>query len=137
MIDKEVLEEKLKLLTEYITVTTTATQLTGKTSNSNKIRRSLHLALVLSLVYNGVERLIKMSRKVNIHEAKTHFSKLLARVKEGEEIIIAKAGKPVARLVPIKKQPEKRVPGSAKGKITIAPDFDAPLSDSVLELFEK
>ncbi|HAA90023.1 MAG TPA: hypothetical protein DCE07_05570, partial [Peptococcaceae bacterium] len=47
-----------------------------------------------------------MSRKVNIYEAKTHFSKLLARVMEGEEIIIAKAGKPVARLVPIKEQLE-------------------------------
>ncbi|NPV30025.1 MAG: type II toxin-antitoxin system Phd/YefM family antitoxin [Firmicutes bacterium] len=78
-----------------------------------------------------------MPRKVNIHEAKTHFSKLLARVKEGEEIIIAKAGKPVARLVPVKEQPAKRVPGSAKGKITIAPDFDVPLAESVLELFEK
>ncbi len=85
----------------------------------------------------GIEGLIKVSKKVNVHEAKTHFSKLLARVMEGEEIIIAKAGKPVARLVPIKKQPERRFPGSAKGKITIAPDFDAPLSDSVLELFEK
>ncbi|MGB9792341.1 MAG: type II toxin-antitoxin system Phd/YefM family antitoxin [Thermacetogeniaceae bacterium] len=78
-----------------------------------------------------------MPKKVNIHEAKTHFSKLLAHVMEGEEIIIAKAGKPVARLVPIKKQPEQRFPGSAKGMITIAPDFDAPLPDSVLELFEK
>jgi len=54
----------------------------------------------------GIEGLIKMSRKVNIYEAKTHFSKLLARVMEGEEIIIAKAGKPVARLVPIKEQLE-------------------------------
>ncbi len=77
-----------------------------------------------------------MPREVNIYEAKTHFSKLLALVKEGEEIIIAKAGKPVARLVPFREQPEKRVPGSAKGKITIAPDFDAPLPESVLELFE-
>ncbi|MDH7578288.1 MAG: type II toxin-antitoxin system Phd/YefM family antitoxin [Bacillota bacterium] len=77
-----------------------------------------------------------MPREVNIHEAKTHFSKLLARVREGEEIIIAKAGKPVARLVPLKEQPVKRVPGSAKGKITLAPDFDAPLPESVVELFE-
>ena len=78
-----------------------------------------------------------MIRKINIHEAKTHFSKLLSHVKEGEEIVIAKAGEPVARLVPIKEQPVKRVPGSAKGKITIAPDFNAPLPDPVLELFEK
>jgi len=76
-------------------------------------------------------------RKVNIHEAKTRFSQLLSRVKEGEEIIIAKAGKPIARLVPVKEHPAKRVPGSTRGKITIAPDFDAPLSESVLELFEK
>lgn len=78
-----------------------------------------------------------MIRKVNIHEAKTHFSKLLAHVKEGEEIIIAKAGEPVARLVPIKEQPAKRVPGSAKGKIAIPPDFNAPLPDAVLESFEQ
>ncbi len=78
-----------------------------------------------------------MFRKVNVHEAKTHFSKLLAYVKEGEEVIIAKAGEPVARLVPIKGQPTKRVPGSAKGKIAIASDFNAPLPNTVLELFEK
>jgi prevent-host-death family protein len=78
-----------------------------------------------------------MLRKVNIHEAKTHFSKLLAHVKEGEEVIIAKAGEPVARLVPFKEQPAKRVPGSAKGKIAIDPDFNAPLPNTVLELFEK
>lgn len=78
-----------------------------------------------------------MLRKVNVHEAKTHFSKLLSYVKEGEEIIIAKAGEPVARLVPIKEQPVKRVPGNAKGKITIAPDFEASLPDAVLEMFEK
>jgi prevent-host-death family protein len=78
-----------------------------------------------------------MIRKVNIHEAKTHLSKLLEHLKEGEEIIIAKAGEPVARLVPVKERPVKRAPGSAKGKISIAPDFDAPLPDHVLEMFEK
>jgi len=75
--------------------------------------------------------------QVNIHEAKTHFSKLLARVKAGEEIIIAKAGKPVARLVPVTERPIQRVAGSAKGKITVAPDFDAPLPERVLEAFER
>lgn len=78
-----------------------------------------------------------MSTYVNIHQAKTHLSKLLARVKEGEEIIIAKAGKPIARLVPMAKHPTRRVPGSAKGKLYVAPDFDAPLPDSIMEEFEK
>ncbi len=55
----------------------------------------------------------------------------------GEEIIIAKAGKPVARLVPIGERPSRRMPGSAIGKIVIAPDFDDPLPESMLEEFEK
>lgn len=78
-----------------------------------------------------------MATSVNIHEAKTHLSQLLARVKEGEEIIIAKAGKPIARLVPVVERPAHRVAGSAKGKIVIAPDFDAPLPEPVLEAFER
>ncbi|MEW6228455.1 MAG: type II toxin-antitoxin system Phd/YefM family antitoxin [Bacillota bacterium] len=78
-----------------------------------------------------------MSVYVNIHQAKTQLSRLLARVLEGEEIIIAKAGKPIARLVPIAERPIKRVPGSARGIVTIAPDFDAPLPESVLEEFER
>lgn len=77
-----------------------------------------------------------MPKQVNIHEAKTHLSKLLARLKEDEEIIIAKAGKPIARLVPVIERPTRRSPGSAKGKVTIAADFDAPLPESVLEEFE-
>jgi prevent-host-death family protein len=78
-----------------------------------------------------------MALQVNIHEAKTHFSKLLARVKEGEEIIIARAGKPIARLVPVVDRPVQRLPGSAKGKVAIAPDFDAPLPELILEEFER
>lgn len=77
-----------------------------------------------------------MPVQVNIHEAKTHLSKLLARVQEGEEVIIAKAGRPIARLVPMIERPTKRVPGSAKGKVVIAPDFDAPLPEAVLREFE-
>ena len=73
---------------------------------------------------------------VNVHEAKTHLSRLLARVGEGEEIIIARAGKPVARLVPIPGKVKKRVPGTARGKIVIGDDFNEPLPDSVLEEFE-
>ncbi len=60
----------------------------------------------------------------NIHEAKTHFSKLVERAAAGEEIIIGKAGKPVARLVPYREEPPKRMPGSMKGKIRMASDFD-------------
>jgi prevent-host-death family protein len=78
-----------------------------------------------------------MSSKVNIHEAKTQFSKLLKRVGNGEEIIISKAGKPVARLVPINEITEKRRPGSAKGEVFIAEDFDAPLPESIMTLFEQ
>jgi prevent-host-death family protein len=78
-----------------------------------------------------------MPLQVNIHEAKTHFSKLIEQVSTGKEVIIAKAGKPVARLIPITKQPGKRTPGSAKGRITITPDFNAPLPEPILEAFEK
>jgi len=65
--------------------------------------------------------------QVNIHEAKTHFSRLVERAAAGEEIIIGKAGKPVARLVPYRKElkaPERK-PGSMRGKIKIKPGFDA------------
>lgn len=64
--------------------------------------------------------------EVNIHEAKTHFSRLLERVALGEEVIIAKAGTPVAKLVPLKKTPKKRVFGSAKGDFTVPDDFNEP-----------
>jgi prevent-host-death family protein len=77
-----------------------------------------------------------MTTTVNVHEAKTNFSKLLERVRRGEEIVVAKAGKPVARLVPIEAQPRAREPGSARGLIDIADDFDAPLPDEVLDSFE-
>jgi len=66
---------------------------------------------------------------VNIHEAKTHLSRLVERVAAGEEMIIAKAGKPMARLVPLEKPMQnKREPGALKGKIWIAENFDAPMS---------
>ena len=77
-----------------------------------------------------------MTVTVNIHEAKTNFSKLLAQAISGEEVIIAKAGTPIARLVPFTEKPLRRVPGTAIGKIIIAEDFDAPLPDDVLETFE-
>jgi prevent-host-death family protein len=64
--------------------------------------------------------------EVNIHEAKTHFSRLLERVALGEEVIIAKAGTPVAKLVPLKKASERRIFGSAKGEFTVPDDFNDP-----------
>jgi prevent-host-death family protein len=73
---------------------------------------------------------------VNIHEAKTHFSKLIERVLQGEEITIAKGGKPVARLVPAEKAKARRVPGSARGLVKIRADFDAPLPKKLLRAFE-
>jgi prevent-host-death family protein len=66
------------------------------------------------------------SVEVNIHEAKTHLSRLLERVAMGEEVIIAKAGTPIAKLVPLKKAPKKRVFGSAKGDFTVPDDFNDP-----------
>ena len=63
-------------------------------------------------------------RQVNVHEAKTHLSRLLGEVEGGEEIVIARAGKPVARLVPDRPAREPRKPGSMKGKIKILPGFD-------------
>lgn len=77
-----------------------------------------------------------MEKMVNIHEAKTHLSRLLARVMGGEEIVIAKSGKPVARLVPFNEKPTERRPGSAAGEIVMSADFDAPLPDEFLEDFE-
>jgi prevent-host-death family protein len=65
----------------------------------------------------------------NIHEAKTHFSKLLERVLKGEEVVIAKAGKPVARILPITNNVPQRKPGNDAGKIVIAPNFDDPLEE--------
>jgi prevent-host-death family protein len=71
---------------------------------------------------------------VNVHEAKTHLSRLLERVAQGEEVVIARAGKPVAKLIPL--PPVERAPGRLRGKISIAPDFDAPLPDDLQKAFE-
>ena len=70
----------------------------------------------------------------NIYEAKTHFSKLLARVEAGDEVIIAKAGHPVACLVPYhEKHPAQRKPGTATGEFSMSGDFDAPLTEKELQ----
>jgi prevent-host-death family protein len=66
---------------------------------------------------------------VDIHEAKTHLSKLLKRVMSGERIIIAKAGKPVAVLSPISEVPSDPTPGMDAGQLVISPDFDAPMPE--------
>ena len=75
-----------------------------------------------------------MEHQINIHEAKTQMSKLVDRAHGGEEFIIAKAGKPVARLVPLEKI--KRKLGILNGKIQVPDDFNAPLPDEVLARFE-
>jgi prevent-host-death family protein len=61
---------------------------------------------------------------VNIHDAKTHFSRLVERVARGEEVVIGRAGKPVAKLVPFAAPSGPRVPGGWEGQVRIAPDFD-------------
>ncbi|MFO1429068.1 MAG: type II toxin-antitoxin system Phd/YefM family antitoxin [Candidatus Competibacteraceae bacterium] len=75
-------------------------------------------------------------RKSCIHDAKTQFSKLIELTQAGEEFIIAKAGKPVARLIPISKEPRKRQLGLLDGAIQVPDDFNAPLPDDVLATFE-
>jgi prevent-host-death family protein len=77
-----------------------------------------------------------MAHTVNTHEAKTNFSQLLRQVQAGEEIVIAKSGTPVARLVPIVHDVITRSPGSAKGKVVLAGDFDAPLPAELVAEFE-
>ncbi|HWF01323.1 MAG TPA: type II toxin-antitoxin system Phd/YefM family antitoxin [Caulobacteraceae bacterium] len=72
---------------------------------------------------------------VNVHAAKTHFSRLLEAVAAGEEVVIAKAGKPVAKLVGLAPSGKRRLGGLA-GKAVIPADFDAPLPEAVLDAFE-
>jgi prevent-host-death family protein len=72
---------------------------------------------------------------VNIHQAKTHLSRLVERAERGEEIIIARSGRPVARLVPLAQAAERRVFGQMRGQITVSDDFDDPLPDDLLAAF--
>jgi prevent-host-death family protein len=74
--------------------------------------------------------------QINIHQAKTQLSRLVERVAGGEEIIIAKAGKPVARLVPYAPRGTARRPGAMRGKIRIKKNFDEPLPKEILESFK-
>lgn len=77
-----------------------------------------------------------MNTIVNVHEAKTHLSRLLEEVAAGAEVVIAKAGKPVARLVPIVPVTRPKSLGLLRGRITVPDDFDAPLPPDVLAEFE-
>ena len=75
--------------------------------------------------------------KYNVHEAKTHLSRLLDQVTAGEEVVIAKAGVPIARLVPAAPVVHERRLGTEKGRIFVADDFDAPLPADILRAFEE
>ena len=76
-----------------------------------------------------------MASIYNIHEAKTHFSKLIEKARLGEEVIVAKAGKPVVRLVPMDAPKKRRQPGSARGLFIMSDDFDDPLPPEMLKAF--
>lgn len=79
-----------------------------------------------------------MTRKkttYNVHEAKTNLSRLLQQVAEGDQVVIAKAGEPVARLVPVPKKGLREL-GFAKGQVWLADDFDAPLPSALQKLFD-
>lgn len=78
----------------------------------------------------------KAVKAVNVHDAKTHFSSLLARVEKGQEVVIARAGKPVARLVPNAAETKAPVFGADRGAFTVPDDFDSPLPEEILEAFE-
>ena len=78
----------------------------------------------------------RISELVNIHEAKTHFSRLVERAEAGEEIVIARAGRPVALLTPLRVRSKPRVPGLWRGRVSIAADFDAT-DDALLDAFER
>lgn len=77
-----------------------------------------------------------MSEAVNLYDAKTHLSQLVERAARGEEIVIAKAGRPLARLVPLAEPIPARRPGALAGRIRVGEDFDAPLPDDLAAGFE-
>lgn len=76
-----------------------------------------------------------MAATINVHEAKTHLSRLLERAHGGEEIILAKAGKPYARLMPLESDKPRRIPGRLKGSLTDA--FFEPLPEEELKLWQE
>jgi prevent-host-death family protein len=76
-----------------------------------------------------------MSTAINLYDAKTHLSELVERAAAGEEIILAKAGRPLARLVPLKSPSKPRLPGLLRGRISVGPDFDGPLPEDMAKAF--
>jgi prevent-host-death family protein len=76
-----------------------------------------------------------MTEIVNMHQAKSSLSRLVERALAGEEVVIARNGEPLVRLVPVQKKREPRVPGRGKGKIWISPDFEFT-DEEITELFE-
>jgi prevent-host-death family protein len=75
-------------------------------------------------------------KQVNVHEAKTHLSRFIDEVEAGGEVVIAKAGRPVAKLSPVRRQGRRRL-GLLDGKFRIPDDFNAPLPEDLLTSFEK
>lgn len=75
--------------------------------------------------------------EVNVHEAKTHLSRILERVTEGEDVIIMRSNVPIARLVAIRTMPARRELGWARGEFTVPEDFDAPLPAEIEDSFYK
>ena len=76
-----------------------------------------------------------MSVSVNVHEAKTHLSRLLDQALAGEEVVIMRSGRPLVKLTPVASAPRPRVVGSGKGDFVVPGDFDAPLPDAILDAF--
>jgi prevent-host-death family protein len=72
---------------------------------------------------------------INVHAAKTHLSQLLARVEAGEELVLARAGHPIAKLVPFQVTRAPRKFGGWRGRVWMADDFDAPLPDEIQKFF--
>ncbi len=77
-----------------------------------------------------------MEKMYNIHEAKTYFSELVHETESGKEILIARAGKVVAKLIPFREKPRKRKLGAFQGEIWMSEDFNAPLPPDIQKFFE-
>ena len=97
----------------------------------NALRFDYFLDIFMEFVIlaNQIKKQVIQMLQVNVHEAKTNLSKLIQKVVNGEEVVIAKRNQPIVKLVLIEKQKPKRRLGTAKGTIKIAADFDAPLED--------
>ena len=83
-----------------------------------------------------MEPWVPMAEPINIHDAKTHFSRLVERAEAGEEIVLARDGHPVARLAPLRPRRQSREPGIWRGLVSLAPDFDEP-DDGLQDSFEQ